>query len=190
MPIYRTPKKGVSYSEAIAEAYASAPEDVIILHTLEFRHSVFRDPVTNAIVAIRVVNDHKRLLATLEDTAPAEPGTEVAFEPVRFAFKRPSESDSGSTPEIDLTVSNVSRLLIPYLDQAKESREPIQVTYRPYLSNDTAGPHMNPPLTLTLRTVSADLNSVTARAGFGDLSNKRFPKVDYTALKYPGLSAR
>lgn len=190
MPIYRTPRRGLSYSEAIAEAYASAPEDIVIIDTLEFRHPTFKDPQTGAVIAIRVVNDHNPLTATLEATAPANASQAVVFQPVRFGFRRPNESDSGSTPEIEITVSNVSRVLIPYLDGAKESREPIHVTYRPYLSNDKTGPHMNPPLTLTLRSVSADMNNVTARAGYGDLINRRFPKVDYTQAKFPGLVAR
>ncbi|MES2180731.1 MAG: DUF1833 family protein [Pseudomonadota bacterium] len=190
MPIFRTPKRGLSYSEAIAEAYASAPENSVILNTLEFRHPNFIDPDTGAIIAIRVVNDHVDLNATLEATAPANAGQTVLFKAVRFSFKRPSETDGASLPEITITVSNVARILIPYLDQAKESRTPIEVTYRPYLASDLTGPHMNPPLTLTLRSVNADMNNVTAQAGFGDLVNRRFPKTDYTAKKFPGLTAR
>jgi hypothetical protein len=43
-------------SEAIQEAYAHAPSDAIILHTLELRHSDFRDDAGNP-TAIRVVRD-------------------------------------------------------------------------------------------------------------------------------------
>ena len=41
-------------SEAIKEAYASAPSQQIILHTLELRHPSFVDE-TGQLVAIRVV---------------------------------------------------------------------------------------------------------------------------------------
>ena len=51
-----------SLSAAIKEAYASAPTDTVILHTLELRHPDFVAP-------IRDVNDHANLTATLEATA-------------------------------------------------------------------------------------------------------------------------
>lgn len=190
MPVYLTPKRGLAYSQAIAEAYASAPEDVVILDTLEFRHPSFIDPATSEVIAIRVVNDHTVLRAALEADAPADPTQYVDFQPVRFGFVRPAESDSAQTPEVQITVSNVSRILIEHLDRAKESRVPIEVTYRPYLSNDLTAPHMSPPLTVTLRSVSCDVTTVTARAGFGDMNNRRFPRIDYTAARFPGLAVR
>lgn len=189
MPTFLTPKLGLSYSQAIAEAYSSAPEDTVILDTLEFRHPLFIDS-TGAVVAIRVVNDHTALRAALEADAPADPGRFVDFQPVRFGFRRPTESDSAQMPEVEISVSNVARILIPYLDMAKESRAPISITYRPYLENDLDAPHMQPPLTLTLRSVTVDTTNVTMRAGFGDMNNRRFPKVDYTPAKFPGLVVR
>lgn len=188
MPIYRQPKRGVTYSEALAEAYASAPEDEIILDTLEFRHPLFVD--AGEPFGIRVVNDHTELSATLEDDAPLNGGEEVTFQAVYFTLARPSETDSGSTPEIEINVNNVARHLMPYLDAAKESRQPIEVTWRPYLASDVSGPHMNPPLTLTIRSISCDMMNVTARAGFGDLTNRRYPAIEYTSIKFPGLAAR
>lgn len=189
MPIYRDKVKGISYSEAIAEAYASAPEDDIILDTLEFRHPTFLDSELNPF-GIRVVNDHEDLLATLEDDAPLNGAEEVTFKAIYFTFTRPSETESGETPEIEISVDNVARYLIPYLDNAKESRVPIEVTWRPYLAQDLSGPHMNPPLTLTLRSITCDMSTVTARAGFGNLTNLRFPALEYTSIKFPGLAAR
>ena len=41
-------------SQAIKEAYAAAPSDVVILHTLELRHPDFEDDDGNP-TAIRVV---------------------------------------------------------------------------------------------------------------------------------------
>ena len=188
MPIYRAAKKGVTYSEALAAAYASAPEDEVVLDTLEFRHPLFLD--NGSPFAVRVVNDHSDLTATLEASAPMNPSASVTFKASYFAFTRPAESESGSTPEVEITVQNVSRYLMQYLDSAKESRVPIEVTWRPYLASDLTAPHMNPPLTLTLRSVTCDMMTVSARAGFGDLTNRRFPAIEYTAKKFPGLTAR
>ena len=59
-----------SISQAIKEAYAAAPSDVVILHTLELRHPAFKDDEGQP-TAIRVVRDHVDLTARLEPTARA-----------------------------------------------------------------------------------------------------------------------
>lgn len=188
MPIYRTAKRGISYSEALAAAYASAPESEILLDTLEFQHASF---VTAGLpYAVRVVNDHTELLAFLESDAPLNAGEEVSFMPTRFTVTRPSETDSGSTPELEITVDNAARVLVPYLDAVKESRDPIMVTWRPYLASDLTAPHMTPVLTLSLTSVSLDMSQVVARAGFGNMVNRRFPALEYLSTKHPGLVAR
>jgi hypothetical protein len=188
MPDYRTARRGITYSEALAAAYASAPEAEVILDTLEFRHPLFLEG--GSPFGIRVVNDHSNLTATLEADAPLNPGAAVLFYAVYFQFVRPSESESGSVPEVEITVDNVARHLMQYLDAAKGSRSPISVTWRPYLASDLTAPHMNPPLTLTLRNVQCNMTTVTARAGYGDLTNRRFPAIEYTSKKFPQLTAR
>lgn len=188
MPIYRTPKRGLSYSEGLTEAYASAPDDALIHDTLELIHPGFRNEF-DEVVTVRVVNEEEEILATLEADAPVDAGVEVKFLPVRFTIKRPAESDTGGVNEMDLSISNVSRKLMPYLDQVKESRVPIQCIYRPYLQSDTSAPHMNPPLRATLRSVSMTMLVVTAKIGFGNLINRRFPRVDYTPDTHPGLAS-
>lgn len=141
-------------------------------------------------MGVRVVNDHTAFEAYLEDTAPLDATKLVTFQPCYFRFVRPQESESSSTPEVELQVDNVSRFLVPYIEAAKESRTPITLIWRPYLESDTSGPHMDPPLTLTLRNIGGDMNSLVARAGLSEMSNKRFPGSDYTARKFPGLVVR
>jgi hypothetical protein len=65
-------------SEAIKEAYASAPSDQIILHTLELRHPAFVDHA-GQLVAIRVVRDTGDLWARLESQAPHASRRACAF---------------------------------------------------------------------------------------------------------------
>jgi hypothetical protein len=188
MPIYRAPKRGVSYSEALTEAYASAPEDEVLLDTLEFRHASF---VTAGLpYAVRIVNDHDALLATLEADAPVDAGLEVSFTPCYFDFVRPQESETGATAEVEISINNVARILVPYLDAVKEDRSPIEITWRPYLASDLSGPHILPPLTLYMRSAHVDMSRVTARAGFGNLVNRRFPAIEYNSQTHPGLAAR
>ena len=51
-------------SLALREAYASAPSDVVILHTLELCHPDFKDDEGQPI-AVRLVRDHQDLSAKL-----------------------------------------------------------------------------------------------------------------------------
>lgn len=188
-PVMRPPRRGVSYSEGLARAYASNPEDEIVLDTLEFLHSTFLDDDGNPM-GIRVVNDHSLLTATLEPDAPLNAGQTVGFQPVYFTMKRQDESESGAVPQITIQVDNVGQILIPYLDRAKESRDPIQVIWRPYLADDLSGPHMIPVLMLTLTKVGGNMSSLAASAGFSELTNRRFPASEYTSKKFPGLTIR
>ena len=60
-------------SEAIKEAYASAPSNQIILHTLELRHPAFVDELGQT-TAIRVMRDTANLDARLEASAAPNGG--------------------------------------------------------------------------------------------------------------------
>jgi hypothetical protein len=168
-------------SAAIAEAYASAPTDEVVMHTLEIRHSSFSTP-------IRVVRDKRDFTATLEADAPEDPGAEVTFIALAFDFILPEVSRS-AVPEIEIVLDNVSGEIIGYLDAAAQTAEMLEVTYRPYLLPYISGPQMDPPLTLVIREIRADVFRVRARAGFGDLGNKKFPSEVYTSERFPGLAA-
>src|SRR4051812_32366793 len=108
-PTMRPPKLGVSYSEAVARAYATAPEEEIIFETLEFQHPSFESDV-------RVVNDHSNLTAGLEGT-----GEMVEFTACFFQFTRPEEGISSSMPEVGIRVDNVAKILLPYIKLALQS---------------------------------------------------------------------
>lgn len=174
-----------SLSAAIKEAYATAPQGEVILHTLEFRHPSFEDEL-GAPTAIRVVHDHADLNARLETSAPLNPDEYVTFIAFAFDFSLP-EVQQTAMPEITITIDNVSQDIERNLALAVASPYKIEVTYRPYLNTDLTGPQMNPPLTLTVTGVEANDFQITARATFSDMANKLFPGVDYTAETFPGL---
>lgn len=189
MPSFRPPRRGVAVSTALAQAYASAPEDEIVLDTLELLHPSFVDDVGEPI-RVRVVNDHTDLTATLEIGAPLDSEQTVVFKAARFRFQRPPESESAALPEVEVQVDNVSKYLMPYLDRAKESIVPITLIWRPYCVSDLSAPHMDPPITLTMRGATATMTSIQARAGFADLGNSRFPAIEYVANRFKGLVVR
>lgn len=167
-------------SDAIQEAYASAPSAEVILPTLELRHPDFPAPV-------RVVRDHADLTATLEATAPANPGESVTFAKMSFDFVKP-EVQQSALPEVTISLDGASAELIPYLDAAANSVDATEVTYREYLASDTSGPQMDPPLTLEIQDVHADLTRVTAKAGYANLANRKFPAETYDSNRFPGLA--
>ena len=176
----------LALSEAIREAYASAPSDTVILHTLELRHPSFLDD-DGQPTAIRVVRDHVDLLARLEADAPVDGGMIVRFVAMGFELELPPV-DTAPVPEIAVTLDNVSRELVRHLDAAATSQDKIEVTYRPYLSTDLEGPQMDPPITLILTEVEADVFRITGRARMLDIGNKAFPAETYTAKRFPGLT--
>lgn len=197
-----------SLSEAIREAYASAPSDVVILHTLEIRHPSFTAP-------IRVVRNHADtaswvalggapvqavlgalapadramvgLVARLEADAPADGGALVAWVALAFDLDLPPV-DTVPVPEITVTLDNVGREITDALDAAAISQDRIEITYRPYLSTDIEGPQMDPPITMMLTEVEATPLQVTGRARMLDVGNKAFPARFYTATDFPGLA--
>lgn len=167
--------------DALSEAYASAPSSEIVMHTLEIRHPTFTQP-------IRVVRDYNDFTATLEADAPLNAGESVNFVGMAFDFVLP-EVSKATSPEIEISLDNVSAELIAYLDSAANSADLIEVTYRPYLYSDPSGPQMDPPMTLIVRSVTADVFRVRARAGFADIANRKFPNQVYDTSRFPGLSA-
>ena len=164
---------------ALREAYAVAPANVVIHHTLELRHSAFTTP-------IRVVRDFESLTATLESTAPIDASTAVLFQAFTFDFTKPDVSSTG-VPQISITIDNVDRSIIANIEAALLTTEIVQVTYREFLSNDLSAPQNNPPLTMSIMSITADTFKITAKAGFPDLMNRRFPTTEYDPQIFPGL---
>ena len=168
-------------SEAIREAYASAPADLVIIHTMELRHSTFAGGV------IRIVQAHKDLEATLEASAPLNPSETVTFKAFAFQFTLPSISEQAN-PTVTLAIDNVDRSMLMNVEKTLGSDTTIKLTYRPYLSDDLSGPQFDPPLHLEFVNISADVFRVTGKARFPDLTNIKFPRVLYTTANFPGLA--
>ncbi len=183
MPTYLPPRRGVTLSEAYAEAAAVAPATYVMLNCYELWHPTMAEPA-------RVVNDHAPLLATLEATAPRNAEEEVEFLSAQVTVTRPEESDAAGSPGISMTISNVSGVLSAALAAARGSLLPWEVIERVYASHDTSGPARLPPLKLYL--TNADIGGATATltAGLGDPCNISIPALTFTVTEYPGLAAQ
>lgn len=163
-----------SLSDAIKEAYACCPTNIAIIETLSLSHPDLPDGT------IYMAQGYSEIVATLE-TAET-----VTFEPVPFRFSLPAAGENGRQ-ELTLAIDNVDRRISDFINAIKESSDPVTVTYRPYLSNDLSGPQMDPPLTLSLQSISVNTLEVSGRATFADVLNRTFPSDYYTRSRFPSL---
>lgn len=167
------------YTQAIAEAYASAPLDEQALNTIELRHPNFVDE-TGAPTSLRLVQGYDDYVLGVEG------GAMVLFKAVSFGFSLPG-FDEGSVPQMQLTIDNVSHLITTYLELALESWEPIELIYRPYLASDPSQPQLDPPIRMRLAKVKVDVFTATGTATLDDVNNWPFPDRRYTRNDFPGL---
>ena len=162
------------YTAAIREAYASAPSDQIILHTISLSHVDWEEP-------LYLVRDYQDLTAALETDEL------VTFKAAAFDFIHPVLTTS-SVPEVTVSIDNVSGEIFPLLDAVSASKDKITLVYRPYLSNELSGPQMNPPLSLTLSTISVSSYTIIANARLSDTGRRAFPTSNYNLSDYPALA--
>lgn len=170
-------------SAAILEAYASAPVDQVIYHTLELWHPAFSAP-------IRVVRDHDPLDARIEAGAARDAGAVVTFAAYAFDIIPPDQTTTG-LPQCVIEIDNVSPEILSQVDLATTAPSPESITaiYRSYLSDLLdEGPENDPPLEMTLISVSAGIFRIRATAGFPDLLNRKFPGLDFDLATFPGLA--
>lgn len=166
-------------SDDLREFYSSAPPDLIAYDTLEFNHPDFDQPG-------RVVNDSADLAATLESDAPFNASTEVTFNRCKFICTLPEQSTPG-LPSFNLEIENVARILMPYLDLAASSDQPVNVIYRQFLSSDLSAPQLV-LAGLTLQKANAGGLKVTGAAGYQNFLYQPSPKRKYTTKEFPGLA--
>lgn len=182
MPTYGAPRRGVSLADALLDAAVTSNIATVVLHTFEFFQ-----PLGTPDGPIYCVADEVNLLATKEATADRDAGLEVEFLAIRIQMQRPEESDTASSPEISITVSNVSGLMSDALRRARGSLEPWVLIERLYAANDTTGPLILPTLQLYVTGVDMDAETVTLRASFGDSANVSVPSITFKRSEYPGL---
>lgn len=167
-------------SQALKEAYASAPSNEVVFDTIEMQHPAFVDGIGNPD-SIWVVNDNVDLTATLEDGI-----TVKTFVRMRFNFELPPLED-GATPLARLSVDNVSKEIVRNVELAVNSPDLIKVIYRPYLASDLSTPAMIPPLSGYLTNVRATIWQVVGTLDFGTLVNRPFPLNTFNDNRFPGL---
>lgn len=160
-------------SDAIREAYASAPAGVVVYHTLEIKQDGVQD-------SIYLVQGRQPIEASDEE------GYVRTFSPSSFQFTLPP-SDGEGLQALTVTIDNVNRAASDFLKAAMESQVVVELVYRPYLSTDLTNAAMSPPLRLTLKDASISTTQVVGRATFMDLVNRKFPSELYTRARFPTI---
>jgi Domain of unknown function (DUF1833) len=162
-----------SLSDAIKEAYTLAPANKVILDTLEIRQ-------TGVQQTIYLVKSKLGIIAQDEN------GVARSFDPAGFQFTLPPQNEEGFT-SLNIAINNTDRRVSAFVDLAKSERVPVEVVYRPYLSDDLTQPQMIPPLVLYLKDLKISAAQVTGSATFMDVVNKKFPLDLYTRRRFPAL---
>ena len=182
MPTYDTPRRGVSYSEALLEAAAVAPTHRAVLETFE----IFQE-VATPDGAIYLVANPVDFDGTKEATAERDPGDTVTFMAAPISSDPVEESDSAEAPEMPVRLSNVSGLVSDATRLARGSLEPWQLIQRLYASDDPTGPAMLPVLSLLVSKVRTTATEAALTASYGDPSNVSIPALKFRRAEYSTL---
>jgi hypothetical protein len=182
MPIYHPPRKGVSISEAYAEAALSAPVSRAMLRCYELWHPTLPDG------PIRIVHDFAPFFATLEANAPRDAGVEVEFLAGWLEAGIFEESDEAASPQVEVKIDNVSGLLSDALRNARGSIVPWEFIERVYASDDPSGPAQLPVLSLTFTLAKIAGATATLTMSFGDPVNMNVPRLTFKPEEYPALA--
>lgn len=179
------------WTAALAEAYASAPADEFVVHTLELLHAAFTDDLGYAD-SIRVALDNRSWDLELEAGAPLFGGEVKRFEPLAMKVSLPEQSET-SFGALDLSLDNVPRSVWPKLQAAARVRSSALVIYREWVAVKSGADYAvsGPPDMiidqLTMTVVTATQLRLSGKASFVDLLNKSFPRARFDMANYPGL---
>lgn len=166
-------------SVAMAQAYATAPRNRVIFHTVELMHASF--PAPQRFVTGRETD----LTATLEATAPFNPNTAVVFTALAFDFIPPGHDESGPSPA-RIRLDGVSGQLVAILDLTLSTNAPINVIYRAFVDNALTSP--GDVITgLKLRNVTLDAQAAEGELTFDDVATRAFPRGVYDKARFPAL---
>lgn len=159
--------------EALKEAYAIAPAHVVIYHTIHIRQLAVQSPIF-------MVQARQSITATDEN------GDVHTFSPVGFQFSLPPSSDEGFQ-SLNISIDNIDRRVTDFINIAQTSQVPVEILYRPFRSDDLTKPQMKTPLLLFLKEVQVVNGTVTGKATFMDVINKKFPLDLYGRDRFPTL---
>lgn len=181
------------WTQALEEAYASAPADEHVLSTLELIHPAFTDEGGNAD-SVRIVLDDLDWDLRLEPDAPLFGGQVKTFQSLALQVTLPEQVE-GQMGSIKVAIDNVPLTIWKKLQAGARVRASAQLIYREWVAVRETGSGEyqvgnTPDLIigqLTMRVVSATVLRIEGTASFVDLLNKGFPRRSFSRADFPGL---
>lgn len=158
--------------KAIDVAYASAPADNAIIHSLELINPAFPGGV------FRLCNGFEDRMMTLET------GETVSFTALGLGINLPERGMIGRE-DLVFSLPNVTGQTRQLMLAAKETGLETGVKYRPYLEGDLSGPG-HAPLSMVAVSYSDDLQGASISASFRNLMDKTWPSRIFKPQSYPG----
>jgi hypothetical protein len=184
-------------SQALEEAYASAPADRPLIHTLSIRYDgLVDDALDPTEIYIFQGFDGDRVSAEgvplkdfrIEAGAAINGGAVVEFVAVPFDATMPNVTSQGLAKG-KLRVDGVGREITDHLLAAMEAGVSIEVTYRAYIGGlEDDGPQNVPPIVFGLENVTATSSEISGDISLPNLGNKRFPAETFTTDRFPALT--
>ena len=141
----------------------------------EFFDSIFQ---VSRVDKIYLVNDN------VAHRLPDENGIYRDFLTRGFALRLGGEGKNG-VQNLSITIDDVDRKVSRYLNAAKAYADPVELTFRVYLSTDLSGPANNPPLTLYVSSSQRTASDLRVQATTIDLVNAPFPNAYYLLDNFP-----
>lgn len=173
------------WTQAWAEAEASAPVDVECYSTIELQHPAFLEE--GVPIALRFVLGPEPMTFGIEEGATFNPGTMQEFLPVAFTSEEPDFAQ-GTVPQSKLAIDNVARTLVPYINAAVTVRADLTLILRRYRDDLLTEPSYG-PVEFIVRKVKSTGARVEGVATLNDLTNEGVPRMKYTRKAYTALAS-
>ncbi len=182
-------------SEALEEAYASAPADAALIHTLSFWHDGLLVDGAPSEIYVYQGFDGDRTSAEgvplkdfrLEASSRYSGGLVVEFIAVPFDLTMP-RVESTSIAKGQLVIDGVGREIADALLSAVAAGKAVEITYRAYLEGmEDDGPQNEPPLAFSLGNVSISAVQVRGDIIPVNVGGKRFPGDAYRPSRFPAI---
>lgn len=172
------------FDAALAEAYASANINQVILYAMEIQHPAFTEPAR--VVQWPVLdNGLKEFKLKLEDDAVYDPGKVVTFVGVPFEILLPKSSLT-TMGSFQFSVSAVSMELSANLRAAAMDGTPIQMVYREYIEGEELIGPRRVQGNIILKSPKSESNKVVADGAVLGWLLRKYGEI-YTPSGYPGL---
>ena len=177
-------------TDALEEAYASAPAARPIIHTMSIFYTGLGDEVYlyqgfdgDRVTAEGVPMKNFRL----ESPSRYHSGQVVEFTCLPFDVRLPNVNSQGPAKG-QLIFDGASGEIAQHMLAAIGNGVSVEVTYRAYLAGlELDGPQNLPPIVFGLENVSVNALQVRGDITLPNLTNKRFPSETYTSTKFPAL---